>query len=203
MPVHCGDQRHLGMCLGYVPALTYCSYRVSDQGTVLRASDLYNARAPILNSFNKHLRVDFEINHKRARYDVISTYLCLSKRQCMMKCAADARCTAYNFSSGYGFCEVLPIRPKCYDPDDDDDFVFTQLKLPDFKPLMAKQSKPPETRDLQWVPCNWTTAPSPSNIWVTNDGYVGLGFHKDMYLPAFCRGFQNTNKTPLPCRQQH
>ena len=51
--MHCGDQRHLGLCLGYVPALAYGSCRVSDQGTTLRASDLHNARATILNPFIK------------------------------------------------------------------------------------------------------------------------------------------------------
>ena len=51
--MHCGDQRHLGLCLGDVPALAYGSCRVSDQGTTLRASDLHNARATILNPFNK------------------------------------------------------------------------------------------------------------------------------------------------------
>ena len=50
--MHCGDQRHAGLCLGYVPALAYGSCRVSDQGTTLRASDLHNARATILNPFN-------------------------------------------------------------------------------------------------------------------------------------------------------
>ena len=50
--MHCGDQRHLGLCLGYVPTLAYGSCRVSDQGTTLRASDLHNARATILNPFN-------------------------------------------------------------------------------------------------------------------------------------------------------
>ena len=43
---------HLGLRLGYVPALAYGSCRVSDQGTSLRASDLHNARATILNPFN-------------------------------------------------------------------------------------------------------------------------------------------------------
>ena len=52
--MHCGDQRHLGLCLGFVPALAYGSCRVSDQGTTLRASDLHNARATILNPFNNH-----------------------------------------------------------------------------------------------------------------------------------------------------
>ena len=51
--MHCGDQRHLGLCLGYVPALAYGSCRVSDKGTNLHASDLHNARATILNPFNK------------------------------------------------------------------------------------------------------------------------------------------------------
>ena len=51
--MHCGDQRHLGLCLGYVPALAYGSCRVSDQGTTLRASDLHNARATILNPFTR------------------------------------------------------------------------------------------------------------------------------------------------------
>ena len=50
--MHCGYQRHLGLCLGYVPALAYGSCRVSDQGTTLRASDIHNAQATILNPFN-------------------------------------------------------------------------------------------------------------------------------------------------------
>ena len=50
--MHCGDQRNLGLCLGYVPALAYNSCLVSDQGTTLRASDLHNVRATILNPFN-------------------------------------------------------------------------------------------------------------------------------------------------------
>ena len=54
--MHCGDQRHLGLCPGYVPALAYGTCRVSDQGTTLRASDLHNARATILNPFCKILR---------------------------------------------------------------------------------------------------------------------------------------------------
>ena len=53
--MHWGDQRHLALCLGYVPALAYGSCRVSDQGTTLRASDLHNARATILNPFNNPL----------------------------------------------------------------------------------------------------------------------------------------------------
>ena len=52
LAVHRGDQRHLGLCLGYVPALAYGSCRVSDQGTTLRAADLHNARPTILNPFN-------------------------------------------------------------------------------------------------------------------------------------------------------
>ena len=60
MPVHCGDQRHLGLCLGYVPALAYGSCRVSDQGTTLRASDLHNAGATILNPFStKNMHISF------------------------------------------------------------------------------------------------------------------------------------------------
>ena len=50
LPVRCGDQRHSGLCLGYG------SCRVSDQGTTLRASDLHNARATILNPLNTSRR---------------------------------------------------------------------------------------------------------------------------------------------------
>ena len=46
------SQSHLLNPIGYVPALAYGSCRVSDQGTTLRASDLHNARATILNPFN-------------------------------------------------------------------------------------------------------------------------------------------------------
>ena len=54
----------LGLCLGYVPALAYGSCRVSDQGTTLRASDLHNARATILNPFSSDLTSHFEAETK-------------------------------------------------------------------------------------------------------------------------------------------
>ena len=36
--------------------VAYGSCRVSDQGTILRASDLHNAQATILNPFNKDMQ---------------------------------------------------------------------------------------------------------------------------------------------------
>ena len=47
--------------LRVVPWLRPCTYgscRVSDQGTTLRASDLHNARATILNPFSKNQTVE-------------------------------------------------------------------------------------------------------------------------------------------------
>ena len=41
-------KRHLGLCLGYVPAFADGSCRVSDQDTNMQASDLHNAHANIL-----------------------------------------------------------------------------------------------------------------------------------------------------------
>ena len=58
MPVHCGDQMQLGLCLGYAPALACGSCRVSDQGTTLRASDLHNARFLIPLLFVLHKPLD-------------------------------------------------------------------------------------------------------------------------------------------------
>ena len=138
-----------------------------------------------LTAWKRRLCTDFEIDNKRAQHDVLFTHSGLSKRHCMMTCAADARCIAFNFRSGDGFCELLPELAKCYEPDDDNDFIFTQLKLADFKLLMAKQSKPPNTSNLQWVPYNSTATPSSYNIQVDNVRYVGLGFYKGMYLPAY------------------
>ena len=135
----------------------------------------------------RHLCVHFEMEHKRVQDNVMSVCLVQSKGQCMIKCAADARCTAFNFRSADGLCELLPDLLKCYEPDDNEDFLFTQLKLPDFKPPMTKQSKPLDTGDLQWVFINSTTVPSSSNIKVTESyrGYIALGFNKGMYIPAY------------------
>ena len=141
-------------------------------------------------TMKRRLRVDFEMDNKRSRHDVVSVHFGLSRRQCMMKCAADTRCTAFNFLSADGVCELLPELRKCYEPDDDDHFTFTQLKIPDSKPPMAKQSKPLDTNDLQWVPCNSTTASSSSNIQVKDEGYVALVFNKGMYLPAHWQASQ-------------
>ena len=52
MVARCGDERYLGLCHGYVPALAYGSCRVSDQGTTLRASDVHNHSLPIPLSHN-------------------------------------------------------------------------------------------------------------------------------------------------------
>ena len=150
-----------------------------------------------LASQKRRLCIDFEMDHKRAQHDVLSANLCLSKRQCMMKCAADARCTAFNFRSGDGFCELLLALPECYEPGNDDDFIFTQLKLPNFQPPMAKQSKPLATSDLQWRPCNSTTAISSSNIQVTNNRHVALGFNKGMYLPGYFTPRGNINEIKM------
>ena len=136
-------------------------------------------------AMKRRLCVDFEMNHKRAQHDILSAHSGLSKGQCMMKCVADAPCTAFNFRSGDGFCEHMPELPKCYEPDDNEDFTFTQLRLPDFKPLMAKQAKPLGTSDMEWLPCDSTTVPTSSNVRVTSDIYVALCFHRGMYLPAY------------------
>ena len=50
---HCSDQKHFGLWHAYVPVFVYGSCKVSYQGTTLRASDLHNALAPILNPVNR------------------------------------------------------------------------------------------------------------------------------------------------------
>ena len=137
-------------------------------------------------TLKRHLSVDFEADHRRAPDGIISAHRGISRRICMLKCAADVRCTAFNFRSGDGFCELLPELPKCYEPDEDNDFIFTQLKQSDFKPAIAivKQTKPPDTSYLQWVPCNSNTFPSSSNIQVSHGRFVALCFYKGLYLPA-------------------
>ena len=40
MPMRCGEQKHLELCPVYTPAQAYDSFRVSDRGTTLHASDL-------------------------------------------------------------------------------------------------------------------------------------------------------------------
>ena len=105
---------------------------------------------------------------------------------------------AFNFRSGDGFCELLLELPEYYEPSDYAGVVFTQLRQPDFRPPMAKQSKPPDTSYLQWVACNSTTVPSSFNIKVSNDRYVALGFNRGMYLPAFWRTSEKLVKMFYP-----
>ena len=49
--MHCGDQRHAGLCLGRRPCTSRRRVQGRSQGTTLNASDLHNARATILNPF--------------------------------------------------------------------------------------------------------------------------------------------------------
>ena len=44
-PIHCGDQRHAGWCLGRRPCTSRRRVQGRSQGTTLSASDLHNARA--------------------------------------------------------------------------------------------------------------------------------------------------------------
>ena len=85
--MHCGDQRHLGLCLGYVPALAYGSCRVSDQGTTLRASDLHNARATILNPFNNMnylVLIHYEAEIYRRSSEAGGGESCIVENLCMV-----------------------------------------------------------------------------------------------------------------------
>ena len=49
--MHCGDQRHAGLCLGRRPCTSRRRVQGRSQGTTLSVSDLHNARATILNPF--------------------------------------------------------------------------------------------------------------------------------------------------------
>ena len=49
--MHCGDQRHAGLCLGRRPCTSRRRVQGRSQGTTLSASDLHNAWATILNPF--------------------------------------------------------------------------------------------------------------------------------------------------------
>ena len=50
--MHCGNQRHAGLCLGRRPCTSRRRVQGRSQGTTLSASDSHNARATILNPFN-------------------------------------------------------------------------------------------------------------------------------------------------------
>ena len=82
-PLHCGDQGHLGLRLGYVPALACGSFRVSDQGTALRASDLYIARA-IMG--NHHLN-PFNNVHIVLFWNISISYITTCQLWCLVLCS--------------------------------------------------------------------------------------------------------------------
>ena len=56
--MHCGYQRHAGLCLGRRPCTSRRRVQGRSQGTTLSASDIHNARATILNPFyNKEYKI--------------------------------------------------------------------------------------------------------------------------------------------------
>ena len=59
--MHCGDQRHAGLCLGRRPCTSRRRVQGRSQGTTLSASDLHNARETILNPF---YNMDYKIIKK-------------------------------------------------------------------------------------------------------------------------------------------
>ena len=52
LPVHCGAQKHAGLCLGQRPCTGRRWVQGRSQSTTPSASDLHNARATTLNSFH-------------------------------------------------------------------------------------------------------------------------------------------------------
>ena len=63
--MHCGDQRHAGLCLGRRPCTSRRRVQGRSQGTTLRASDLHNARATILNPF---INISVRASTKSSKY---------------------------------------------------------------------------------------------------------------------------------------
>ena len=53
----------VGLCLDYVPAPVYGPCRIFDQNTTLRAVDLHNARATILNPFINMFNSWYNVQH--------------------------------------------------------------------------------------------------------------------------------------------
>ena len=66
--MHCGDQRHAGLCLGRRPCTSRRRVQGRSQSTTLSASDLHNARATIVNPFyNMEYKM---IKKNKTKYDV-------------------------------------------------------------------------------------------------------------------------------------
>ena len=109
--MHCGDERHFGLCLGYVPAPAYGSCRISDQGTTLRASDLHNAWATILNLFSLSWLNDCRNNNlsifNKFKQDC---QLCYDLHQCY-KIIASFKPIRYS-KTMYNNCEIY-FSPAC------------------------------------------------------------------------------------------
>ena len=65
--MHCGDQRHAGLCLGRSPCTSRRRVQGRSQGTTLSASDLHNAGATILNPFYNMVLVYINKKRKKTR----------------------------------------------------------------------------------------------------------------------------------------
>ena len=142
-------------------------------------------------SDKRKLCTEFTVDDYKAEKNPINTNYNLTKSQCMLACAREKNCSAFNFRWIDGACALLLVISSCMVGNTTADWVYVSVSQCDF--VVPWYSRTP-AREGPW---DWVTIQSDS---LSNSDLLGMTdvddttrfvsrvFYKGMYLPGWATG---------------
>ena len=134
--------------------------------------------------------VEFEIAEFRANATPIDIFMGLSQGLCMTRCVRDPSCMSFNFQSGDGRCDLLPVVASCLVPNVTKGWLFVSMAT--CKKRAPWQSITPENHGWSWEDVedpyvrDDVVGMDSDNGW----GYrlfIGRMYYKGLYLPGWLK----------------
>ena len=138
------------------------------------------------NTNKRKLCLSQRLSSSRADYSILNTTVAFGENQCMINCARNADCWAFNFFTN-GTCELLTALGNCGEARPQTGSVFVQLSA-------CEGANPQEfiprnwTKDdcLIWIPLN-KESPCPPGVLMSssNEFCLSLAPHHNLYMPGW------------------
>ena len=141
-------------------------------------------------SIHKRKRcVEFEINDFKPEENPIKTFSSLKKYQCLIFCAHDRNCSAFNFQFAGGTCVLLPTSSPCISPDTTVGWLYVSLATCRYRPPW--DTRTPDEGPWHWIPTNDLTRPDLiASVSSTNVArYVTRTNLRGMWVPGWRSNF--------------
>ena len=177
MPVHCGDQRHLGLCLGRRSCTSRMWAQGRSQGTTLSASYLHNAQATIHDPFyNMEYKTIKKIWQNKSGHSINKSYSqwvqCTRPNHCLRQQWRDNSSQFHDVTNKY-YTNIKNIATSGREGDRDRFEIYELALEHDYISSCTLEKQYAANRVIIrsyitqcCVECNWPSISKWDNVWL-------------------------------------